>query len=599
MKRLTKKTLFNSKSSGGFAVLFALTVVLAVTLMVVSGLSLLTISEQKIAANAVKSAQAYYTAEAGVEDTLYRIIKNKNYQATNSLAVGSGNALISIAEAGNQKTIRVDGEQNNRFRNLQVKLKTDTDNISFHYGAQADRGGLQIQPNAKVIGNVYSNGSIRGQGSNSQITGDAWVAGGVAPDPDQQWTVQNSDFPFGLKVGPTDYLDTAQSFIPATSTVLNKVSFYLKKVGDPPDQTVRILTDNGGKPSQNSLSSGTLKSSKITSDYSWSDISFDPPPNLTAGQTYWIMIDVSRDNNNYWIWGKDSSDGYLFGTGKYTKDWTQSSAVWTSVSGDLNFKTWMGGIITYIDNTWIGVNAHANTITNSNIGQDAYYQYIENTTVGKTKYPGSPDPSTKDLPISYAQIQKWEAAAEAGGIIEGNHTPPNGSSLGPIKINGNLTFPSGGTVTIEGPVWATGKIIAENNVIIKLKQGLTSGYSIIADNPSDQDNFGQIKFNNNVITQDGSGGGKLLFIATNKSLSLDDPAIWLYNNVNKDLAQSIIFSLQGLIKVENNAKFVEITGYAIYLANNSEIVYEQGLINSSFSSGPSGGWSIEIWQEVP
>ena len=591
----------------GLAAILATLAVLGLVAIVVSSLTLMTLTEKKMASNAIYSAQAYYAAESGIEDTLYRILKDKNYQNSNSLIVGSSKATINVTEAGNQKIIRVDGEQNNRFRNLQVKLEISTKNISFHYGAQVDQGGLQIQPNAKVIGNVYSNGSIKGAGSNSQITGDAWVAGGVAPDPDQRWTVQNSDFPFGLKVGSTDYLDTAQSFVPSESKVLNKVSLYLKKIGNPPDQTVRILTDNGGSPSDTSLSSGTLKSSKITSNYSWVDISLDPPPNLTAGNTYWIMIDVSRDDNNYWIWGKDSNDGYSLGIGKYTKDWTQTNAVWTSAGGDLNFKTWLGGIIAYIDNTWIGVDTHANTITNSNIGRDAYYQYLENTTVKGTKYPGSPDPATKDLPISYAQIQDWEKAAccdtgtgcQSECVYNGNYTPLNGSSLGPIKINGNLTFPSNGTVTITGPVWATGKILAENNVTIKLKEDLASGYPIIADNPSNQVSFGQIEFNTNVITKDSPGGGKLLFITTNKSSSLSNPACWLYNNVNKDLAQSIIFSLQGLIKVENNAKFVEITGYAIYLANNTEIVYEQGLINASFSSGPGATWAIVSWQEVP
>jgi len=590
----------------GFAVFFITILILAVMFGVGVSLTILTLGEHNISRNIIESSQAYYIAEAGIEDNVYRIIKGKNYEVTNSLTIRGGTANISITDEGSSKIIESSGEISQRIRKLKTILSTEATIITFHYGAQIDRGGLEIQANAIVYGNVYSNGSIKGTGNTSQITGDAWVAGGVAPNPDQEWTSQDSDFSFGLKIGPVYYLDTAQSFIPSESKVLNIVSFYLKKVGSPPNQTVRILTDDSGKPSGTSLASGTLKSSKVTSNYSWIDVSFDPPPDLIAGQAYWIMIDVSRDDDNYWVWGKDSTGGYPSGTGKYTKDWTKSGAVWTEVGGDLNFKTWMGGIITYIDDTWIGVDAHANTITDSNIGQDAYYQYIENTTVEGIEYPGSPDPATKDLPISYAQIQDWEAAAccDTGTgckpecVIEGNHTPPVGSSLGPIKINGNLTFPSNGTVTIEGPVWVTGKILAENNVTIKLKEDLTSGYPVIADNPSNQAGFGQIEFNNNVITQDALAGGKLLFIATNKSSSLSNPSIWLHNNINKDLAQSIIFSLQGLIKVENNAKFNEITGYGIYLANNAEIVYEQDLINSSFSSGPGGSWEVASWKET-
>ena len=592
-----------NKKQKGFAALYITILILAVVFAVAVSISILTYGQQKIARNIVKSSQAYYVAEAGIEDSIYRIIKGKKYEATNSFPVGEGTATISITSEDDKRIVKSTGEISQRVRILKTILSTETTTVAFHYGAQIDKGGLWLGANASVEGNVYSNGSIDGQGkgSGSKITGDVWVAGAVAPEPDQQLTVQNSDFSFGLKIDKEYYLDTAQSFVPSVSKVLNTVSFYIKKVGEPPDQTVRILTDAGSNPSTNSLASGTLKSSKVTSSYSWIDVSFDPPPNLTAGNTYWIMIDVSRDDDDYWIWGRDSADGYTNGTGKYTKDWEKDT--WKNAGGDLNFKTWMGGETpTYIDRIWVSRDAHANTITQSWIDGDAYYQTIDDkTTVSGTKYPDSPDPATKDLLISYAQIQDWEEAAAAGGVISGNHAPAEGETLGPIKIEGDLIFPSNSTdnpVIITGPVWVTGKILASNNAGIKLKSGLESGYPIIADDPADQVNFGKIELNNNVITTDSTKGGKLLFISTNNSLNADNPAIYLHNNVNVDNPQSIIYTLNGLIVVENNAEFIEVTGYAIRLENNAKIVYQEGLINSNFSSGPGGGWEIVSWKEI-
>jgi len=597
--------MLNLKNQEGFAALFITILVLAVIFGIAVSVTILTYGQQKIARNIVKSSQAYYVAEAGIEDSIYRIIKGKKYEAINTLTVGEGRATISITSEDGKRIVKSTGEISQRVRILTTILSTEKATVAFHYGAQIDKGGLWLGANASVEGNVYSNGKMEGQGkgSGSKIAGDAWVAGAVAPDPDQQWTVQNSDFSFGLKIGPLYVLDTAQSFVPSVSKILNTVSFYIKKVGDPPDQTVRILTDAIGQPSQTSLASGTLKSSKVTSSYSWIDVSFDPPPNLTAGATYWIMIDVSRDDDDYWIWGRDSTDGYPSGTGKYTKVWEVPSPTWNNVGGDLNFKTWMGGETpTYIDRVWITQDAHANTITASWIDRDAYYQTIdEKTTVAGTKYPNSPDPATKDLPISYAQIQDWEAAAAAGGVISGNHAPAKGATLGPIKIEGDLTFPINSTdnpVIITGPVWVTGKILASNNAGIKLQPGLESGYPIIADNPADQENFGKIELNTNVITTDSPQGGKLLFISTNNSLAVADPAIHLYNNVNVNNPQSIIYSLYGLIVVENNAEFIEITGYGVRLENNAKIVYQEGLINSNFSSGPGGGWEVTSWKET-
>jgi len=293
--------------------------------------------------------------------------------------------------------------------------------------------------------------------------------------------------------------------------------------------------------------------------------------------------------------------------------------VWTSVGGDLNFKTWMGGgTATFIDNVKIDTDGHANTITNCTISRDAYYQTIDSSTMVSGSncsgpnphcHPNSPDPATKEMPISYAQIQDWEKAAccdngsgcQSECVHSGSYTPMAGSSLGPIKIEGDLNFPKNSLdnpVIITGPVWVTGKITASNNAGIKLKPGLTAGYMIIGDNPADQAGGGKIEFSNNVITQDSASGGTLLFISTNTSLDNGDPAINLSNNVNTVNPQSIIFSLQGLIKVLNNAKFKEITGYAIRMENNSEIVYQEGLINASFSSGPGGGWEITEWKEI-
>jgi len=303
--------MLNLKNQKGFAALYITILVLAVIFGIAVSITILTYGEQKISRNIIKSSQAYYVAEAGIEDSVYRIIKGKKYEATNSLSVGGGLSSISITSQDDKRIIQSTGEISQRIKKLETILKTESATVAFYYGAQVDKGGLWVGARASVEGNVYSNGKMEGQGkaNDSKISGDAWVAGAVAPEPDQQWTVQNSDFSFGLKIGKEYYLDTAQSFVPSTSKILNTVSFYLKKVGSPPDQTIRILTDDNGKPSRTSLASGTLKSSKVTANYSWVDVSLDPPPNLTAGNTYWIMIDVYRDDNNYWVWGKDNTDG--------------------------------------------------------------------------------------------------------------------------------------------------------------------------------------------------------------------------------------------------------------------------------------------------
>jgi hypothetical protein len=45
-------------------------------------------------------------------------------------------------------------------------------------------------------------------------------------------------------------------------------------------------------------------------------------------------------------------------------------------------------------------------------------------------------------------------------------------------------------------------------------------------------------------------------------------------------------------------KIREATGYKLYLDNNAEIEYEVGLEDTTFSSGPSGGWDVVSWEEI-
>ncbi len=164
------------KNQKGFAAIFATMIILAAVLVVASAISLSALTEKKITRNSLLSAQAYLAAESGVEDSLYRIIKGKNYQNSNSLDVGQAETTINISDSGGQKIIAVSGQQDNRFRNLEVILGISAQSISFHYGVQVGEGGLSMDNGSSVQGNVYSNGPISGA-NNASVTGDVWVAG--------------------------------------------------------------------------------------------------------------------------------------------------------------------------------------------------------------------------------------------------------------------------------------------------------------------------------------------------------------------------------------------------------------------------------------
>jgi hypothetical protein len=571
------------KSELGFAAFLGTVIVMAVAIVVISSVSLATITEQKITKNAVRSAQAYYSAESGVEDSLYRIVKGKNYFASNSLEVASSSATISVSGTSGQKTIKVNGEQDNRFRNLQVKLNINTQEISFYYGVQVGEGGLVMSNNSQVQGSIYSNGTI--QGSNgANITGDAWVAS-LPASVNQESAIANSDLIFGQQ---TPVIDAAQSFVPSATDKLIKVSLYLKKFGNPANKTVRILTDNSGQPSKNlvaSGASGTLQSSQISaSGYGWVDVPLDTPPTLQSGTKYWIMIDTSADASNYFFWGRDSNDTYANNTGKTSANWNASSPVWSSVSGDLAFKTWMGSIPNSLSGLVIGGHAHANTINNCSISGDAYYQTISGSTVGGTPYPNSPDPAMENMPISEQNIANWKTEAEAGGTIS-SYSLTNGAtgSLGPKKITGNLSLSNNADLTITGTVYVVGNITISNGAKLRLgaNYGETSGV-LLTD--------GSVSVSNNCVFYTNGAGTYLMILSTKAG-----GAINISNNANT----VIFYASAGTVDIANNATLKEVTAYQINLSNGAQIIYESGLASAKFSSGSGASWAIADWQEVP
>ena len=567
----------------GFAAVVSVLIVLSTILIVVGAISVITFAQQKITRNSVLSAQAYYAADSGIEDCLYRVIKGKKYQASNSLTIASSTAAISISDAGGQTIIRVNGEQANRWRNLQVKLEINAEDISFHYGVQIGEGGLTMNNSSSILGNLYSNGPVQGF-NNASTSGDIFVASTPAAV-DQQWTIYNTGFTFGQQ---GNQIDAAQSFMPTISDRLTKVSLYLKKHASPGNKTIRILTDNNNKPSKTLVASGaygTLTTSQISQqNYGWIDVTIDTPPQLTAGTKYWIVVDASADYNNYFFWGADSTDGYSSGTGKYSPNWNASSPNWYSINDDLDFKVYLGDLPNVLSGIHVGGNAHANTITNCVVNHDAYYQTISDSVVNGTSYPGSPDPSAETMPISDNNIADWKAEAEAGGVISSySLSGSDTASLGPKKINGNLTLSNQSDLTLTGTLYVTGNISLTNSAKLRLgtNYGEMSGV-IIAD--------GQISVANSATFYTNDSGAYILLLSTKTG-----DAISIANS-----ASAVIFyASAGNVNVSNSATLKEVTAYQITLGQSAQVIYESGLASAKFSSGAGASWLVSDWQEIP
>ena len=164
----------------GFAALFVAILILAIILSIGLSVAIFVLGEQKIASNIVKSSQAYYSAEAGIEDALLRVAdKNPYWSLSYSFWIGESSVVVNIpVETDNSREITAEGDFFNRKRKVKIDYATVSQDVAFYYGIQVGDLGLEMDVNTKVIGNIYSNGPITGVSSGqSVIEGSAISAG--------------------------------------------------------------------------------------------------------------------------------------------------------------------------------------------------------------------------------------------------------------------------------------------------------------------------------------------------------------------------------------------------------------------------------------
>lgn len=564
--------------------------VLINTLLIISGSLLFSQNTNRM----VQVSQATNLAEAGIDKAVVSLNASAgSYNGESETLLGNGSYDVAVTSKDVstfiiQSTGYIPNKLSPRVKKTVQAEVSKGVGISFVYGLLVGEGGLSLGNGSTINGSVYSNGSIAG-GNNVTITGDVYVAEGAQESADQESDCLNlscTDFIFGKSVSGSDRLDVAQSFQPSVTAVINKVSLKLKKIGSPANLTVKILGDNNRSPDKNNiLTSGTLSANLVSGEYSFTDTTFNSTPTLTADTTYWVMVAAqSLDNSNYWGWSMDNLQSYTRGSAKWSDDWVKKNAIWNNINGDLGFKIWSGGVATSIsmgNGSVVGGNVRANTINGLTIGKDAYYKILTNSTVRGSSYPDSSSPPPIVMPISSANISSWQSGAAGEGEIIGDITGcPD--KIGPGKIIGNVTTLNSCTITVVTPIWITGNLTFGNSTVFKMDPSLGSSSGVIIVD-------GKTIFqNSNNLLGTGVSGSYLTLLSTYNSQISGESAI---NTGNSSLT-GILYAPFGTISLANNANFKEAVGWKIDMGLGTVLTYDTGLVNTFFSAGPGGSFSI-------
>jgi len=253
-----------------------------------------------------------------------------------------------------------------------------------------------------------------------------------------------------------------------------------------------------------------------------------------------------------------------------------------------------------LEDVEVGGNAHAYSLKGCTVTGDIIYVTgggVDNCTAGGTTTEQAEEIPTVEMPISTETIDTWKADATAGGVISvGDYAPPSSSAqtIGPGIIGGDLLLTNNQTIVIAGTIWVQGNIDINNGTSISLASSYGSDSGVIV-----TDGWVHTK-NNGEFAGSGEANSYIMLLSTSTCKGISGSgcthhtaAVDIHNNADG----AIFYASEGLINLHNNVSITQINAWAISLDNNATLQYAIGLADMGFSSGPTGGKSIENWRE--
>lgn len=565
-------------------------------------LSSITLTRLQLSRQTISSFQAYEAAEGGLEDAAYRLIDPDIGDPATSYTVplGSSSITMTTAISGSEATITGRSTVSGQTKALSSRLIISQDVVSFAYGLQAGPGGVQLDNSASVIGSVLADGDIIGNSSNV-VTGGVFVTNAITAAATTLYADASPATQYFADVSGNR--DIAQAFVAPSTGTINRLSLYLSKVGSPSDLEVRLTNNGSSRPGDTSLADQTYTAASAPTTARWVDITFDTPATVTAGTTYWIVLDQGNwSTTNKWNWSKTVSSNSS-AIGCLTANWSNSGSSCTDLTKDLLLKITYGAAGRKIEGIRAGGASQANLFEST---------YVNGVLCDNSGTPGGTctdtaltppvktcdDGTTTQYPICDDQIQGWQdEITDSGCTYSGTFDVGNGEDveLGPCKIIGDLAVNGGGILRMTGKLWVTGEVRVLTGGIVKLDNTHADNVGVIISGNHDASS-GDITIGNTsqVNGKDGVEESYMIVISTRQDTSRNSITVSNNNDTN-----SLYFAPNTNIYISSSATVKGLTGYTVRLGNSASISYEIGLAGLPISSGPTGGWQITEWQEVP
>ncbi|OGZ08684.1 MAG: hypothetical protein A3D65_01230 [Candidatus Lloydbacteria bacterium RIFCSPHIGHO2_02_FULL_50_13] len=556
--------------------------------------------------NIAESKFAYFAAESGVEDVVYRLHSSKKLGSTATIGLNGATSTIAITTtSGSHKAVTATGTAATRYRQLDLDI-SKSGSSNFSYVAQIGGGGITHSGSGSFVGNVSVNGPVLSTGSGS-FNGNVTVTATSPADTSAIQTTYNANEVAGdSDLAPKN--DLAQSFVAPISGKLTVVSLYMKRnatwSGSSYNATIRITADSGGSPATTALASGPgMNGNFAATTHAWVNTVFSSPATLTEGQTYWIVFDAASHGTRNWSWGRSNANLYGSGVAKYKNSWSTSGS-WSDITGDMDFKVTLTSGSSTITGAFITGTARADSITSSTIQGDAYYQNISGSSVSGTSYPGSPTQSPIPMPISSSTIAQWKTDAESGETYVGNysHSSSDPTSFGPKKITGNLSLSGSGAFNVTGTLYVEGNITHSGSGAFQCDPEYgASSCIVIADSYI-------VRSGSGTIQGSGTTGSYILLLTTTKNcFGTGSPGPCAGSPAESAISASgsgasvIFYSTDGQINLSGSGTMRAIAGHKLVYSGSGSIIYDPNILYTVFAptatSTAEGVWTINTWRE--
>lgn len=252
-------------------------------------------------------------------------------------------------------------------------------------------------------------------------------------------------------------------------------------------------------------------------------------------------------------------------------------------------------------------------IDNSVVDGDAHYFDVTTRTatiVNGTSYPGTADQATATMPITDQTIEEWKTnivntgtviASTSAECLSGTYTINSDTELNNVKIECNVDMRkqgAGTTITIAGPVWIEGNLAISQGPAIVASSSLGSkSVQVIVDKEVNRATSSTITINQSTTFTSGNAQSYVLLLSMNDDATNGGGAVAI-NLAQSASGKVLVYAPHGRVDMGNSISLKEVTAYQIDINNGAEVIYESGLVNMLFTSGPGGGYTVLSWEEV-